>query len=550
MADSVVVSALLELKDKLSPGLKNAAQNFGAVQASASKMKADIGSLASGVGGLSASLAGLAASAGFGLSAKAALDLASQFEDTALSIAGNIKAFDLAPTFAASVGEATKALTLIDAMAAKLPGETEQYIQVFKTALPKAIESGLGSVQQVADFTSRYTAVAVSNQIDAMQAGMDLARILGGQAGLDVRTWSVLNPHLKVTAETMKMLGPQAKGLALGTTITAQQFNKLNITARRLLVENALGKFDDSIKAASNTFSSKMGEMTARVKELTRVGSEPMFEGAKESLDKINEALARNRKELIRIGTEGGTLLASAIDKGTKATVLMLDNFDAVLDATKAIAATLATMRVMPAVIGFVESLAGFAGAGAIGTWLAGLSAGALALATGVGYAIAEGMMFAMKSMGTWDAFADYASSALNAIGLGEGTTFSDLKKRDLLTSSIESTGRLQFRNDISKMLGDLSSSKRVGEMQRMLGTAKSETVKADLLEVARNLNIKLPTKAKPDINFNNNRFDITQKFAEGFDPDRIAVAFAQDLGRMGEMRVQSAMAPTAGLVR
>ena len=83
-----------------------------------------------------------------------------------------------------------------------------------------------------------------------------------------------------------------------------------------------------------------------------------------------------------------------------------------------------------------------------------------------------------------------------------------------------------------------------------MLGTAKSETVKADLLEVARNLNIKLPTKAKPDINFNNNRFDITQKFAEGFDPDRIAVAFAQDLGRMGEMRVQSAMAPTAGLVR
>ena len=55
----------------------------------------------------------------------------------------------------------------------------------------------------------------------------------------------------------------------------------------------------------------------------------------------------------------------------------------------------------------------------------------------------------------------------------------------------------------------------------------------------------------KQDVyDFRGSRFDITQKFAEGFDPDRVAVAFAQDLGRMGEMRVQSALAPTAGLVR
>jgi hypothetical protein len=43
---------------------------------------------------------------------------------------------------------------------------------------------------------------------------------------------------------------------------------------------------------------------------------------------------------------------------------------------------------------------------------------------------------------------------------------------------------------------------------------------------------------------FPNARFDITQKFAEGFDPDRIAVAFAKDISTMGERRLGSALTP------
>lgn len=41
---------------------------------------------------------------------------------------------------------------------------------------------------------------------------------------------------------------------------------------------------------------------------------------------------------------------------------------------------------------------------------------------------------------------------------------------------------------------------------------------------------------------FRGSRFDITQQFAEGFDPDRIAVAFSNDLASMGEMRTQSSL--------
>ena len=47
---------------------------------------------------------------------------------------------------------------------------------------------------------------------------------------------------------------------------------------------------------------------------------------------------------------------------------------------------------------------------------------------------------------------------------------------------------------------------------------------------------------------FRGSRFDIKQNFAEGFDPDRIAVAFSQDLANLGEMRSKSSFTPiTAG---
>lgn len=47
---------------------------------------------------------------------------------------------------------------------------------------------------------------------------------------------------------------------------------------------------------------------------------------------------------------------------------------------------------------------------------------------------------------------------------------------------------------------------------------------------------------------FRYSRFDITQKFAEGFDPDRISVAFAQDIGRLGSERLQSGHEPMYAL--
>jgi hypothetical protein len=47
-----------------------------------------------------------------------------------------------------------------------------------------------------------------------------------------------------------------------------------------------------------------------------------------------------------------------------------------------------------------------------------------------------------------------------------------------------------------------------------------------------------------PNFDFRGSRFSITQSFAEGFDPDRIAVAFANDLATLGERKLQSGFSP------
>ena len=58
------------------------------------------------------------------------------------------------------------------------------------------------------------------------------------------------------------------------------------------------------------------------------------------------------------------------------------------------------------------------------------------------------------------------------------------------------------------------------------------------------------PTKTKGDNynDFRGSKFDIKQNFATGFDPDRIAVAFTDDLVKVGERRLQSGLGGVFGV--
>ena len=456
MAESI--EFFLSLKDNIRDQLKGIDTATSQVTSGAARMEAALNNAGGGALTLKNQLLGVGAALGVGFSAQKLIDLGSNFEDTALSIAGNIKAFNLAATFEEAKQAGSDALDTINKKAAALPGEAGEYIQVFKTALPKAIESGMKDIGKISDFTSQFAAVAISNQIDATQAGFDLMRMLSGQAGLDVRSYTMLAPHI---------------GMA------AQQFNRLNAEERRFRIEGALSKFSEQLAAAGDTYSAKIGEAQGRVKELLRLGSEPFFEGIKTALTEMNSWLEVNKKALIDMGN----LIAEKIAGGLS---WVIENARTLFTVMKNIGEIWIAMKVGMAIATMIEGIMTLVKA------MQALRAAAIAASAAEAFAT-EGL----SAIGG----AAAAASVYAAFKVMEPDT-EDLfkmpeKKAETTPSAGVSTpsGRTQIHND-----------------------------------------------------FRNSRFDIKQEFAEGFDPDRIAVAFASDLARLGEMKVQSQFAPIGSM--
>jgi hypothetical protein len=562
MADSTI-EAILRLRDQLSGPLRGVGSVLTATVSKVDQVNNSLRQAAATATGMKGSIAGALAGIGVGIGFKEILDLSSNFEDTALSIAGNIKAFDLAPTFEASKVAAEDALNTIDNLAAKLPGEADQYIQVFKTALPKAIESGLGSVKEVADFTSKYTAVAISNQIDATQAGMDLMRMLGGQAGLDVRTWQSLNPHLKVTSKILKELHGHTKGLQVGAGLTAEAFNKLSAVTRRELIQGAIGKFDEQMTAAGDTFSAKMGELTSRVKKLIRTASEPMFEAAKQALTQINEYLEQNKDALAATAHDAFLMAADYLPKIVDALKYAMDHAEQIKDFMIAGALAWTGSQFLGALsqIATIASAMGLVGGGAAAASAGGVAAG------GIGAAMTGLFSSILGSL---------------AVGAVAGAGFEELRERreaynegfDSYEDLQEATNRAHLiMNDWDRMHGTLMDFDdamllakdaleqeaferwKVGDELKAYKTMlvrSAADVQRDIPMMPGHVWAKTPKgrSGPPNMDFRNSRFDIKQQFAEGFDPDRIAVAFSQDLARVGEMKLQAAVGMRAGFVR
>lgn len=78
-----------------------------------------------------------------------------------------------------------------------------------------------------------------------------------------------------------------------------------------------------------------------------------------------------------------------------------------------------------------------------------------------------------------------------------------------------------------------------------IMRTIRKRGLKRFLEAEKSGLGMKAPKdRPKNNFDFRGSRFDIQQNFAEGFDPDRIAVAFTNDLAGVGERRLSSGLAP------
>jgi hypothetical protein len=488
---------------------------------------------------LAASAAAVAVGGGALYAAKKAVELGQKFEDTSLSIAGAIQAYDLAPNIELAEKAAVKALGNIDRMAAKLPGTTEDYVEVFKQALPGAIAAGAQDLDKIADFTSRYTAVATANMVDAQQAGSDLSLMLTGLAGQQVAMFRKLAPLIGKTAE---------------------EFNKMTREARMAAIDKSLAGYAGMMQRAGDTMGSKLGEAEAHINKIARLAGGPIFDAMLDQLSKLNDYFTKNEKSVIAIGQGLATTVVNAIK-------MVIDNFETVVSLAKNLLELWVSFKIGVVASEITTGLFAIAGAFTAITVSATEAAAAEAAAT-AGLSALVGLAVGAASFAGMKYFEGKAKRGLSAPAAAAEVA-------PLSSAALRQLGAIQFQEmDLAKSLYGANQSlegfatllpdfqqevlRKIGQGYPAGSTAFREAFESHVKELGFDIAEIIPeakfgkTKipggpGKTEIKFDNARFDIKQNFAEGFDPDRIAAAFVDQLGAATMYRTQSAFSGQPG---
>lgn len=135
----------------------------------------------------------------------------------------------------------------------------------------------------------------------------------------------------------------------------------------------------------------------------------------------------------------------------------------------------------------------------------------------------------------------EIAGNQLAREALGDKTRSDKLAKRD--AEILKATRQLQALEAKKKLT--VSDRAAYDEATGILKKYGIKTARGGLTD---RIGGRLDKLKNPNVvnyqDFRGSRFDILQQFAEGFDPERIAATFGNDIANLGERRLQSGLAP------
>lgn len=277
---------------------KGAVGSMGALGAEAGRLSGVLGTL----GGVARAaltagfvVGGASALAGLAALAHGVNTLNGDVDSLSVGIAGMVAAADVSGTegpagWANAMGFAEQTMVQIRRDAAALPGEAEDFIEVFRAGLPGALESGMRAAD-VAQFTNRFAAVGIAFRVDAPQIGRDLNLMLQGRAGAHVNMWNRLKSVIGKTSE---------------------EFNHLSAAERRVTIDSALRRYQPMIDAYANTWEALTSTTISYGKDLLRLATSPFFNVAKKELRSVNDWWARNETRIDEMANGIGHRLVNA----------------------------------------------------------------------------------------------------------------------------------------------------------------------------------------------------------------------------------------------
>ena len=507
--------------------------------------------------------------------------------------------------------------------AALLPGELNDYMQTFSTALPQLAKVKGMTLQRATHLTNYLTAGAVAAGIDAPQASRDIMQALTGRSSIVDRSWT------EVFSNYARFKGKRIN--------TPAEFNRLTQEQRVQVLEDIAGQLQPMMDATGDAYEAIMGTFTSLQHELYLEASEPLFNAWKRTMIAVNQQLSAFYPVIAGVGRYFSELGAGAIDKVTAAIMRTekfmlgilpeLQNFGARISNFVTGELFPILMRIYTLAFGFAGNL--FMGAVRLAwtgvseylwpaflfvmdkafllgetLWASGVAAydainTAFSVFGNVGGQVASMFIVLEPTLAVWRLSLEVASMYLKDIFLPQilflvtniGTVFglfqSSIQYVQLgLSTFIKAwSGLAQSGNTLAQVFVFLAQTIREipnamfgsvgtamgsifdvmeGEARAQEGVVRQSTNAIPDWMLAIQKSISEIGKGGADLNrrgrgdnsnrphsvqdFRYSRFDITQRFAEGFDPDRIASAFASDLEAMASQRLSSGFAPAFSL--
>lgn len=241
-------------------------------------------------------------------------------EDMVNTMAGTFTALGFASDITGGVNIAETALNRINEAAARLPGETSEYITVFRAGISGLAAGFNNNLDQMLTFSNNFAAIGRSLGIDAEQIGRDMSLMIReGQAGAgaDVATFQRMLPFIN---NYRRSIGQAA--------VTAETFNRMQQPERLRVLQGAFASLQPMVERAGNTYSAMQGEFQAHMTGIQRAITAPLFDGVKDSLRAMNGLLSRYEDRIKTVGASISRALVGMTGRFTERVTWMFTSVE------------------------------------------------------------------------------------------------------------------------------------------------------------------------------------------------------------------------------
>jgi hypothetical protein len=560
-----IIQTIFTVADKASPVFVKINQRMTVINRTAQQAQQRMDAVGRSMGGL-----GTAISVGAVVTAfKKAIDITSDYEQQVLRISGVMEGMDAVPTHQEAINTAVASYKELNRLAALLPGETEEYVTIFEKGLPGALQAGLTDIKEIADFTSRFGAVMMDANHSAQNVGESMHKLM------------TIHPRALQRDVVLRMMQI--------AHLTKKQFYSMTPVERFKAVDAGLKKMTGSIEAQANSIDALFGAAVSNAKMALVGGIKPVMEEIRHGVKAVSEFFEKNNESLSKtvalaglliiklakmaavakgvsmlggvpmlqrvggFGMAGAAKTAGAVSRGIGAAGAAARGIAGVGDAMNIFSKASIIGRVMsmfisaaPVVAGLVTAIAGFGVVITLVGLLRGLFSDIINDIDGIRNRLLSALDLLVITIGRLVPNIKPQESSIGKIieYMIYGVSLLLETIRGIFIYAYTLIKELSFDKASQAFLQ--SGYEWFAAAQKAISNATPEGIFGATGEASKlKGREELTGNGKgTEINFYNARFDIKQQFAEGFDPDRIAVAFANGIAKMGEMKVYSQFTP------